>query len=117
MCPRGNALIRPRTTGRPTMRQEPRRPTRSPGAMSFRFLSWDSEDTEVARWLRARGVAAFVLKYRTKETAASREAFGREMAGFFGTSIRFNDRGSPEGSKALAEDLRKAGALGIADGR
>jgi acetyl esterase/lipase len=83
----------------------------------FRFLSWDSEGTEVAEWLRRRGVAAFVLKYRTKETAASQDEFGKEMAAFFGTLIRFKDRGSPDGWKALAEDMRKSGAAGIADGR
>jgi acetyl esterase/lipase len=83
----------------------------------FRFLSWDSEGTEVAEWLQKRGVAAFVLKYRTRETAASREEFGKEMAAFFGTLIRFKDRGSPDGWKALAADLRESGAAGIADGR
>ena len=83
----------------------------------FRFLSWDSEGTEVAEWLQKRGVAAFVLKYRTKETAASPGKFGKEMAAFFGTLIRFKDRGSPDAWKALAEDMRKSGVAGIADGR
>jgi acetyl esterase/lipase len=31
---------------------------------AFHFLSIDMEGTDVARWLNARGVAAFVLKYR-----------------------------------------------------
>jgi acetyl esterase/lipase len=83
----------------------------------FRFLSWDSEGTEVAEWLRKRGVAAFVLRYRTKETAASEDAFGKEMTAFFGTLIRFKDRGSSDGWKALAKDMRESGAAGIADGR
>jgi acetyl esterase/lipase len=41
----------------------------------FHFLSWQSEGAEVARWLRARGVAAFVLKYRLVQTAVSEEEF------------------------------------------
>ena len=82
----------------------------------FRFLSWDSEGTEVAEWLRKRGIAAFVLKYRTRETAASHDAFGKEMAAFFGTLAQFKDRGSPDGWKALAADTRESGAAGTADG-
>lgn len=83
----------------------------------FRFLSWDSEGTEVAEWLRKRGIAAFVLKYRTRETAASHDAFAKEMAAFFGTLIKFKDRGSADGWKALAADMRESGAAGTADGR
>lgn len=83
----------------------------------FRFLSWDGEGTEVAEWLRERGIAAFVLKYRTKETAASQEEYGKEMAAFLGTLIRFRDRGSPDGWKALAAEMRADSAAGVADGR
>jgi acetyl esterase/lipase len=35
---------------------------------AFHFLSIDMEGTDVARWLNARGVAAFVLKYRLVRT-------------------------------------------------
>lgn len=83
----------------------------------FRFLSWDGEGTEVAEWLRKRGVAAFVLKYRTRETAASQQEYSKEMVAFMGTLIRFKDRGSPDGWKAVAGDMRENGAAGIADGR
>jgi acetyl esterase/lipase len=34
----------------------------------FHFLSIDMEGTDVARWLNARGIAAFVLKYRLVRT-------------------------------------------------
>jgi acetyl esterase/lipase len=100
----------------------------------FRFLSWESEGTEVAQWLRARGVAAFVLKYRLLETPASEEEFRKEMAAFF---KRLASRREPavgdetakrEASKdqekpgeasrrAIPEDMRKVGTLAIADGR
>jgi acetyl esterase/lipase len=39
----------------------------APGG-AFHFLSIDMEGTDVARWLNARGVAAFVLKYRLLRT-------------------------------------------------
>lgn len=34
----------------------------------FKFLSWESEGMEVARWLADRGITAFVLKYRVQMT-------------------------------------------------
>ena len=34
----------------------------------FRYLAIDYEGTDVARWLNANGVAAFVLKYRVART-------------------------------------------------
>ena len=100
----------------------------------FRFLSWESEGTEVAEWLRARGVAAFVLKYRLVETPATEEAFRKEMAAFLGRLASRRDRpaagdaAKAEASKdqakaaeparrAIPEEMRKAAALGIADGR
>ena len=42
---------------------------------AFHWLSFDKEGTEVARWLNARGVAAFVLKYRVLPTPDDDEAF------------------------------------------
>lgn len=35
---------------------------------AFHFLAIDKEGTDVARWLTARGIAAFVLKYRVVPT-------------------------------------------------
>lgn len=100
----------------------------------FRFLSWQSEGTEVAEWLQARGVAAFVLRYRLVETAASEEEFRKEMAAFFaGLASRRERPAAPDatkrqaskeqekpgasGSRAIPEDMREIAALGIADGR
>lgn len=42
---------------------------------AFRFLSIDNEGVEVARWLAAHGVAAFLLKYRTVPTSRDAPAF------------------------------------------
>ncbi len=100
----------------------------------FRFLSWESEGPEVAQWLRARGVAAFVLKYRLMETPASEEESRKEMAAFFGALANRRERTAgddapkPEPAKdqgkpaearqrAIPEEARKIAALGIADGR
>lgn len=41
----------------------------APGG-AMRVLGIDSNGTQVARWLNARGIAAFVLKYRTVQQAA-----------------------------------------------
>jgi acetyl esterase/lipase len=46
----------------------------APGG-GFHFLSWASEGTLVAQWLAARGVAGFVLKYRTVDTGATEKQF------------------------------------------
>lgn len=102
----------------------------SPGG-GFRFLSWDSEGIEVAEWLRSRGIAAFVLKYRVMKTAEKEEDFQKEMAAFFqklarrgeDTSTPGEGAGRPKtnGTKAvlstLPEDMREIGELAIADGR
>jgi acetyl esterase/lipase len=45
----------------------------------FHILSVDSEGYDVARWLAARGVTCFVLKYRLKETKTD-NPFGEMMA-------------------------------------
>lgn len=84
----------------------------------FRFLSWQSEGTELAEWLKKRGVAAFVLKYRLKETAASPDEFRKEMGKFFLNLIQFKDRDlSSDAAKQLSDDMRESAAPGIADGR
>jgi len=57
-------------------------PARATGAAAivapgggFLFLSIKSEGTDVAQWLADHGVAAFVLKYRTRETPVDQAAF------------------------------------------
>jgi putative heme-binding domain-containing protein len=99
----------------------------------FRFLSWESEGTAVAEWLRARGVAAFVLRYRLLETPASEEDFGREMQAFLGRIMRVGKGPAEDAPKPAAsedqpglseeirristEDERKFVAMAVADGR
>ncbi len=51
----------------------------APGG-GFRTLSMENEGWDVARALAARGVAAFVLKYRLNQTPAGMPAFEKAMA-------------------------------------
>ncbi|MBC8077549.1 MAG: alpha/beta hydrolase fold domain-containing protein, partial [Chloroflexales bacterium] len=46
---------------------------------AFHFLAIDHEGYDVARWLNARGVAAFVLRYRLIPTPVPDDEFWREF--------------------------------------
>ena len=46
----------------------------------FQFVSMDNEGYPIANWLAERGVAAFVLKYRTMETPTEAAEFGAFMS-------------------------------------
>jgi dienelactone hydrolase len=48
----------------------------APGG-SFRALAWDLDGTEVAQWLVARGITAFVLKYRVRPPQPDEEPAAR----------------------------------------
>ncbi|MFM5908916.1 MAG: alpha/beta hydrolase [Novosphingobium sp.] len=64
----------------------------APGG-GMRVLNYDGGGTQVARWLTARGYAAFVLKYRIRQQAADapRPAFAPPAAGA-GPSLPGMDR-------------------------
>ena len=91
----------------------------APGG-ALRVLGWDNEGVRAAEWLNAKGVTAFVLKYRTLQTPPSQAPRGGGAApgGSAVTSaprqemtIR-NGNANPEPNDArLAEVLR----MGIAD--
>jgi len=46
---------------------------------AFHFLAIEHEGTQVAQWLNARGVAAFVLRYRLIETPVDEAVLGQHM--------------------------------------
>ena len=46
----------------------------APGG-GFHMLSWINEGTDVAEWFQARGVAAFILKYRLVDTGPTDDDF------------------------------------------
>ncbi len=59
----------------------------APGG-GFRTLSIENEGWDVAKALAARGVAAFVLKYRLNQTPAKMAAFERAMSEMFSATAR-----------------------------
>jgi acetyl esterase/lipase len=75
-----------------------------PGGV-FHFLSTELEGTSVARWLCARGVAAFVLKYRVLPTEERDEDLIRQL------QQRFSDLMS------LMAFMQQIEPLAIADGQ
>ena len=91
----------------------------APGG-ALRLLGFDNEGVKVARWLNSKGIAAFVLKYRTLQAApAGGQGRGAAPVGARGGAaaprqemeIR-NANANPEPEdKALAEVLR----MGVAD--
>jgi acetyl esterase/lipase len=75
-----------------------------PGGV-FHFLPIELEGTDVARWLSARGIAAFVLKYRVQPTEAGDEDFQEQL------QERFSDFVS------LTPLMRQIEPLAVADGQ
>lgn len=59
----------------------------APGG-GFRTLSMDNEGYDVARALAAKGIAAFVIKYRLRQTPASMPAFEKSMQEMFSGAAR-----------------------------
>jgi len=81
----------------------------APGG-GFRTLSMENEGWNVARALAARGVAAFVLKYRLNPTPPDMAGFERSMREMFSGTAR-PPRGTPEQAMAaLAPQLADARA-------
>jgi acetyl esterase/lipase len=87
----------------------------------FHFLSIDMEGTDVARWLNAHGIAAFVLKYRLIRTgddfpAGVWEALGdREVMAERMASLR--PLVLADGQQAIRTVRARADEWGIAPGR
>ncbi len=82
----------------------------------FQFLSWESEGTEVAKWLSARGIAAFVLKYRLVDTGPTGEDFRKSVTEFLALIGKIGM--SPDAMRGgLPEPMREIAPLAVADGR
>lgn len=80
----------------------------------FHFLSWESEGTEVAKWLSAHGIAAFVLKYRLVDTGPTADDFRKAVWALFSPP---SSGARPAGGGGLPESMRKILPLAVADGR
>ena len=81
----------------------------------FFFLA-KGEGIEEAEWLRARGVAAFVLKHRLMDTGATEAEFHKSMLRA-ALLKAIADGLKPGEQPVLPEDVRKFSALAVADGR
>jgi len=91
----------------------------APGG-GFRFLSWQNEGTEVAKWLSSKGITTFVLKYRLLDTGASPEEFRAAMAALFKTISRISNpknAGTPEGDISQDPLMTLATGIGQEDGK
>jgi acetyl esterase/lipase len=86
---------------------------------AFHFLAIDNEGTKVAEWLRARGITAFVVKYRVLQTTAehirahpseSVKQMAVEQAPVFPLAVA-------DGRRALAYVHAHAAEFGILPGR
>ena len=102
-------------------------PARSTGASvviapggALRALGFDNEGVKAAEWLNSKGIAAFVLKYRTLQAnPAGARGRGAAPAGVLGAALRVRQEldirkanANPEpDDAALAEVLR----MGISD--
>ncbi|HWE99993.1 MAG TPA: alpha/beta hydrolase [Caulobacteraceae bacterium] len=82
----------------------------------WRILAWEHEGMDVARWFAARGVTAFVLKYRLLATPESPERFmqtsletAERIAG-----IPFTGRTAPRSIYDLAAEAEYAPGLAAA---
>ena len=95
---------------------------------AFQFLSWASEGTQVAEWLNAHGVTAFVLKYRVEDTGATQQDFQKTVTAFFADLMQHNatrmaslektaELASADGREALKVVRRHAAEWGIAPDR
>lgn len=81
----------------------------APGG-GFRSLSMENEGWDVARALAERGVSAFVLKYRLKQTPADLDGFAQSIRQMLSGPRPPRDPGSADAAKMLAPQLADARA-------
>ena len=81
----------------------------------FQFLPWDHEGTEIAKWLSARGIAAFVLKYRLIDTGPTPKDFQKSVTEFLALIEKLGSA-TAELRSGLPEPMQKIAPLAVADG-
>lgn len=101
-----------RNVTRPTMTPVLPDPARATGAAvivapggAFQSLSMESEGFDIARKLAARGIAAFVLKYRLNETPADDGAYMERVGRIFAEAARTGARPDLREPRATADAL------------
>ena len=88
----------------------------APGG-GFRWLSWQSEGTQVAEWLQAHGVAAFVLKYRLANTGPTEADLRQASARLGAMADSARNDSMPANAVNRDPDIARTLPLAIADGR
>jgi acetyl esterase/lipase len=84
----------------------------APGG-GFMTLSMENEGWDVAKALAAKGVAAFVIKYRLHQTPAGLDDFGKSLAAMFASV----GKGPKPSGPTSADDVATSLAPQIADAR
>jgi acetyl esterase/lipase len=78
------------------------------------FLSMEAEGWKVAQALADRGIAAFVLKYRTRPTPGGEAEFKAAMDAMFANAGRRDTRMSPDAAAARVSDSMNDAAAAFA---
>lgn len=78
----------------------------------FQFLPWEHEGTEIAKQLRARGIAAFVLKYRLIDTGPTQQDFQKSVAAFLALVEKLATA-PPEMRSGLLEPMQRIAPFAI----
>jgi acetyl esterase/lipase len=81
---------------------------------AFRALPWDLDGTETAQWLAARGITAFVLKYRVRPPAASAASGPETFEAFAARTRPARDIAAADARQALALIRSRAKRFAIA---
>ncbi len=88
----------------------------APGG-GFCWLSWESEGTQVAEWLQAHGIAAFVLKYRLADMGQTEEDLQKNAQAFMQPVMSIANSSNPEEELQKYSNVANVIALAQEDGR
>jgi acetyl esterase/lipase len=80
---------------------------------AFRALAWDLDGTEVAQWLAARGITAFVLRYRVRPPGPSAPSGAETLDAFLLRTRTARDIAVADARQALRLIRSNAGAYRI----
>jgi acetyl esterase/lipase len=85
----------------------------------FHWLSYQSEGVEVAQWLAARGVTAFVLKYRLVNTGPTMDDLNKAAQRLFTMVSAGQKKGADSGKVDMSSfmaEMKNTITLAVADG-
>ena len=86
----------------------------------FHWLSFQSEGTAVAEWLSAKGVTAFVLKYRLVDTGATEQDLQRAFERLMGMILSAGREDETGGGRLedmrFTDEMNEVSAMATADG-